>query len=99
MEKLTTEKRAAVLRSLAEGVSIASTTRITGTCKEAILKLLVEAGEACSDYCDRTMVDLPCKTLQMDEVHSFVGFESRQPDQPQNQQVLPFRGISTNEWY
>ena len=73
MEKLTTEKRAAILRCLIEGSSVASTTRITGTCKEAILKLLADAGEACSEYQSEKMVNLPCKLLQMDELHSFVG--------------------------
>jgi hypothetical protein len=73
MEKLSTEKRAAIIRSLVEGNSIASTCRITGVSKPTVLDLLVMAGEACSDYMDKKMVNLPCKLIQMDELHSFVG--------------------------
>lgn len=73
MEKLSTEKRAAVLRCLVEGASIASTTRMTGTTKPCILKFLKIAGPACANFMDRMMRNLPCKTLQLDEVHGFVG--------------------------
>ncbi len=73
MEKLATAKRAAVLRCLIEGNSILSTSRITGVAKNTIVKLLAEAGDACSDFMDKKMVNLPCKVLQMDEIWSFVG--------------------------
>lgn len=77
MEKLTTDKRGAVLRCLIEGNSILSTSRITGTAKNTIVKLLEDAGEACANYQDKVMVNLPCKTLQLDEVWSFVGCKEK----------------------
>lgn len=77
MEKLATAKRAAVLRCLIEGNSILSTSRITGAAKNTIVKLLVEAGEACSDYQHRHLVNLPCKVLQLDEIWSFVGCKEK----------------------
>jgi IS1 family transposase len=46
-------------------------TRITGASKNAVARLLVSAGKACSDYQDRMLVDLPCKRLQVDELWSF----------------------------
>ena len=73
MATISTEKRATILRCLSEGNSIASTTRITGAAKNTIIKFLAIAGDACLDYQNRTMVDLPCEELQMDEIHSFVG--------------------------
>lgn len=73
MEKLATAKRAAVLRCLIEGNSILGTSRITGVAKNTIIKFLAEAGDACSDYMDKKMVNLSCKSIQLDEIWSFVG--------------------------
>jgi IS1 family transposase len=53
-------------------MSIRATVRITGAAKNTITKLVVDLGEACADYQDRTLVDLPCKTLQCDEIWNFV---------------------------
>jgi IS1 family transposase len=73
MNKLTTEKRAAILRCLIEGNSVNSTVRITGAAKHTILDFLSEAGEACAAFQDKTLRDLPCKVIQLDEIWSFVG--------------------------
>ena len=73
MLKLPTKTRAAVLRCLIEGNSILSTSRITGVAKNTIVKLLADVGDACSSYMHENMVDLPCQTLQLDEIWSFVG--------------------------
>lgn len=77
MEKLSRSKRAAVLSCLIEGNSILSTVRITGVAKTTILRFLAEAGEACTTYHDRVMVNLPCRTIQLDEVWSFVGCKEK----------------------
>jgi hypothetical protein len=50
MNKLTTAKRAEIICCLVEGNSIPSTVRITGAAKNTVVKLLVDAGRACSDY-------------------------------------------------
>jgi IS1 family transposase len=73
MEKLSVEKRAMVLKCLVECSSVASVVRITGTAKMTVLKILRECGEACCAYMDEKMVNLPCKTIQLDEIWSFVG--------------------------
>jgi hypothetical protein len=61
-----------VIRCLIEGNSINSTVRMTGVAKNTVLKLLVEIGEACSEYMDGAMRDVPCQRLQTDEAWAFV---------------------------
>src|SRR5580704_16394092 len=72
MNRLSTEKRAQIIGCLTEGMSIRSTVRITGAAKNTITKLLVDLGEACAEYQDRTLVNLPCETIQCDEIWNFV---------------------------
>lgn len=71
MNRLSTEKRAQVIGCLVEGMSIRATVRLTGAAKNTVTKLLVDLGQACSDYQDRVLRDLPCKRLQFDEIWSF----------------------------
>jgi hypothetical protein len=71
MNRLSTEKRAMILRCLVEGNSIRSTVRITGATKNTVLKLLVDAGKACAEYQNKTLRNLTCKRLQVDEIWSF----------------------------
>ena len=85
MEQLSIDKRASILRCLIEGNSILSTSRITGAAKNTIVKLLADAGDACADYHDKHMVNLPCKLVQMDEIWSFVGCKERNKDDAINE--------------
>lgn len=71
MNRLTNERRAAILRCLVEGNSIRATARITGAAKNTVSKLLRDVGAACSEYSDSVMRDLPCKRIQCDEIWSF----------------------------
>jgi hypothetical protein len=71
MNRLTTEKRAQIVGSLVEGNSIRATVRMTGAAKNTVTKLLVDLGAACADYQDRTMRDLPCRTIQCDEIWAY----------------------------
>ena len=77
MNRLPDAKRAAILRCLTEGNSIRSTARITGTVKATVLKLLVEAGEFCSNYQDQVLRDLDCKRIEADEIWAFIGAKQR----------------------
>jgi hypothetical protein len=52
---------------MAEGVSLRAITRLTGTSRTTLIKLLEDAGQAFSEYQDRTLMNLPCKRLQVDE--------------------------------
>jgi len=71
MNRLSTEKRAQIVGCLVEGNSIRSTVRMTGAAKNTITKLLVDLGEACAGYQDRALRDLPCKTIQVDEIWAY----------------------------
>lgn len=72
MNKLSTEKRVQVIKCLVEGSSIRSTVRMTGVAKNTVAKLLVDMGCAASEMMERTLVNLPCKRVQCDEIWSFV---------------------------
>lgn len=71
MNILETEKRAQILNCLVEGCSMRSTSRLTGAAKKTVERLLVSAGEACAAYMDKSMRNLNCKVLQVDEIWSF----------------------------
>jgi len=77
MNTLSTAKRTAVVRCLVEGNSIRATVRITGVAKNTVTKLLVDLGTACSEYQDRVLRDLPCRSLQADEIWSFCNAKYR----------------------
>lgn len=77
MNRLPTERRAAVVRCLAERNSIRSTVRMTGVAKNTIVKLLVELGTACAEYQDRVLRDLPCQHVEAAEIWSFCNLEAR----------------------
>src|SRR5437879_9855893 len=53
MNKLSSDKRTAIITSLVEGNSIASTCRMTGAAKMTVLALLREVGSACAAFQDR----------------------------------------------
>jgi IS1 family transposase len=72
MRKLNKIQRAAILTALAEGNSLASTTRMFGASKITILRLLADAGTLAAQYHDLTVRDLETKRVQMDEIWSFV---------------------------
>jgi IS1 family transposase len=50
---------------------------MTGVAKHTVLKLLVELGEACSDFLNETMQNLSCKRIQVDEIWQFVGCKQK----------------------
>ena len=73
MNQLSLATRSQIIRCLVEGNSIRATSRLTGSCKEAITKLLCQIGEVSYAYQDETLRNLPCKRIQCDEIWSFVG--------------------------
>lgn len=77
MNVLSKEKRAAVLHSLAEGCSMRATSRLTNTAFNSVVRLLIQAGKACTEYQDKVFVNLPCKRVQCDEIWSFVGAKEK----------------------
>jgi len=71
MNILATDKRAQILNCLVEWCSMRSTTRLTGAAKKTVERMLISAGEACAAHMDKTMRNLPCKVLQVDELWTF----------------------------
>jgi len=72
MNKLSIERRARILACLCEGNSVRATCRMTDSSKDAVLKLVVDAGIACAKYQDERFHNLSCKRIQADEIWSFV---------------------------
>jgi IS1 family transposase len=70
---LSTDKKIAIIGSLAEGSSIRSVERITGVHRDTIMRLGVAVGQGCTAMMDAKMRDLPCNRLEMDEIWGFVG--------------------------
>jgi IS1 family transposase len=72
MNRLSIEKRAQIISLLTEGTSLRATSRIIGCSINTVTKLLLDVGEACAAYQDEHLRDLPCKTIEADEIWSFV---------------------------
>lgn len=72
MNKLSMDKKVAVISALVEGCSVRSTSRMTGVAKGTILRLLESVGTACARYQDVTLRNIPAKRIQVDEIWSFV---------------------------
>lgn len=71
MNQLSIEKRVQIIGMLVEGNSLRATSRLVGCSINTVTKLLVDVGNACADYQDKTLRNLPCKNIQCDEIWSF----------------------------
>jgi IS1 family transposase len=71
MNKLDREARSRILHLLCEGSSIRAITRLTGASKNTVIKLMIDAGKACTAYHDRHVRSLTTKRVQVDEIWSF----------------------------
>jgi IS1 family transposase len=72
MNKLPSEKRAQIIHLLVEGNSLRATARLADVAYNSVLKLFVNAAEACAEYQDKVLRNLKCRRLQLDEIWSFV---------------------------
>src|ERR1017187_7907118 len=77
MNKLSIDKQVAVISALVEGCSIRSTVRMTGVAKGTILRLLAEVGQACAEYQDRVIRNIPAQRVQVGEIWSYVGCKEK----------------------
>jgi IS1 family transposase len=77
MNKLAITDRVAILKAITEGCSLRSTSRMTGVAFNTVVKLLLDAGEACEKYQHEVMRNLSCRKLQLDEVWSFVAAKEK----------------------
>lgn len=71
MNKLPFAKRTQILHLLVEGNSLRSTSRIADVSINTVTKLLLNAGQICSDYQDAAFHNLKLTKLQLDEIWAF----------------------------
>lgn len=96
MNRLSSERRAAVVRALAEGNSIRATARLTDTSKATVLKLLVELGEFCSIYQHHAHRMLSAKRVEADEIWAFVGAKRRNAKQHGHGDIWTYTAIDSD---
>lgn len=75
--RLSLARRTQIIGALVEGNSIRSTERMTDTHRDTVMRLMVEVGTGCQKIMDKTMRDLPCKRIQVDEIWAYVGKKQR----------------------
>jgi IS1 family transposase len=71
MNKLSSADRAKILHLLCEGSSIRSVTRLLNVGKNTVIRLMIDAGNACAVYHDEHARNLKSKRIQVDEIWSF----------------------------
>lgn len=71
MRKLDAKTRALIIRLLVEGNSIRATSRVADVSKNTVIKLLIDAGKACSKYHDENVRNVKASVVQCDEIWSF----------------------------
>jgi IS1 family transposase len=71
MNRLPIEKRAQIIGMLVEGMSMRAASRLGDVSINTVTKLLEDVGLAAGLYQAQTLVNLPCKRIQCDEIWSF----------------------------
>lgn len=93
------DKQIAIIGALAEGLSIRSIERMTGTHRDTIMRLGVKVGQGCAALLDAKMHDLTCHHLQFDEIWGFIGKKEkhvRPDDSPEVGDVWTFCAIDSD---
>ena len=62
---------------LVEGSSMRSVSRVLGVSINTVSKLLIDAGKACAEYHDKTIRNVNARSIQCDEIWSFVFAKAR----------------------
>lgn len=77
------------LKLLLEGTSVRSAERLTGLHRDAILRLLVEAGKRCEKVMDRLVRDIPVSEVQTDEAWGYCGKKEghKRPEEYQDETI------------
>src|ERR1700680_86400 len=96
MNKLSQDRRAAVIRGLVEGGSVRAVGRMTGTDKDTVIRLLVEVGEFASIYQYHALRNLPCKRIECDEIWAFCGSKKRNATKPGQGDLWTFTAIDAD---
>ena len=91
MNKLSIAKRAKVVRLLVEGSSLRTISRAEDLSINTVTSILVQVGKACLQFHNDTVVNIPAKRVQADEIWSFVYCKDKNVDfcpiQKQEEQI------------
>src|SRR5215213_9669503 len=71
--RISHEDRKLILRLLCEGMSLRGVSRVTGSARNAIGKLILQFGNACQNFLDDNLRNLKPTHLEIDEIWSWVG--------------------------
>src|SRR2546426_849953 len=77
MNRLSMDKKVAVISALVEGCSVRSTVRMTGVAKGTILRLLAEVGTTCAQFHDLMVRNIAAQRVQVDEIWSYVAAKQK----------------------
>jgi hypothetical protein len=104
MNKLSADRRAAIVAALCEGNGIRATARLTGSNKETVMKVLVEVGEFASAYQDVAHRSLKTTRAEADEIWAFVGAKQRRAVRAGDGDIWTFTAIDADTklmvlWY
>lgn len=72
MNRKSIEERTKIIQLLVEGNSLRATSRIADCSINTVTKLFIKVSQACADYQDNNLINLPCKRIQVDEIWSFI---------------------------
>src|SRR5665213_1516969 len=86
---LFTDQGRMAIKLLLEGTSVRSAERLTGLHRDAILRLLVEAGKRCEALMDRLIRNVPATEVQCDEIWGYVAKKEghKRPDEFENETI------------
>ena len=94
MNRLPIEKRAQIIGLLVEGMSMRAVTRVTGASINTVTRLLEAVGFAADLYQAQTLVNLPCKRIECDEIWAFC-YAKEKNVAPADKGVLGFGDVYT----
>lgn len=75
--RLGIDKATQVINCLMEGLSVRGAARLCGVDQHTILDLLVLVGGRCQRFSESTLVDVPVRDVEADELWSFVGCKEK----------------------
>jgi IS1 family transposase len=96
INRLSADRRAAIINALCEGNGIRATARLMGANKETVMKVLVEAGEFASAYQDIAHRSLRTTRVEADEIWAFVGAKQRRAVRPGDGDIWTFTAIDAD---
>lgn len=96
MNKSDNDTRAAILKCLTEGMSVRATSRVTGSSRGLVLRVLAAAGDFCEGFSYHRMRGLATTRVEADEQWSYVGAKQRNAVQDGHGDVWTYCAIDAD---